>query len=281
MHEWLDRARWIETEAWTDIAGGAPEPLRRALGVDVFRWDGATLLRAQRLESILFNRVLGLETAGREELVLGRALECFARARVARFFVQAPHADARWAALMQRHALVAFHRPWVKLARGRSGPFVREGGVHEIAAARPSEASAWAQVLAGGLDIDDAGVALLAAVVERPGWVTLVARDGEEVVGAAAMFVRDGVASLTGAATRATHRRRGIQMALLARRVTMALDAGCSLITSETGIEVPGQPNSSCNNMMRCGLEIVGTVDNFTRPDTRWATRSLDGSSPR
>jgi GNAT superfamily N-acetyltransferase len=271
MHDWLDRARWIETEAWTDIAGGAPEPLRRVLGVDVVRWDGTTLLRAERLESILFNRVLGLETADDEEVVLARALERFAQARVTRFFVQAPHADAHWAALMQRHALVGFHRPWVKLARGRGGPVVRERCVHEIGAARPGEASAWAQVLAEGLDIDAAGIPLLAAVVGRPGWVTLVTRDAEEVVGSAAMFVRDGVASLTGAATRPTHRRRGIQMALLARRVAMALDAGCSLITSETGIEVPGQRNSSCNNMIRCGLEIVGTVDNYTRPETRWA----------
>jgi GNAT superfamily N-acetyltransferase len=274
MLEMLERARWIEAEAWTDVVAGAPADLSAALGLASVRWGAATLLRAARVDSLLFNRVLGIVDTGHDvEGIVAEAVRCFEVAGVRRYFVHAPAGDPRWAALMQRHGLVAFHRPWVKLVRGRQGPTVSSACALEIGACRPDEAQVWAQVLAEGLEIDDAGIVLLAAMVGRDGWTTLVARDGDEVVGAAAMFVRGETASLTGAATRPSHRRRGIQRALMARRVTMALDLGCVAVASETGIAVPDQPNSSCNNMMRCGLEIVGTVDNYGPPQTRWSRR--------
>jgi GNAT superfamily N-acetyltransferase len=266
----LESARWIEAEAWTDVAVGAPASLRDELGVDVVRWGETTLLRSTRARSVLFNRVFGLAGGGLQtESVLQRALECFERTRTERFFVHARADDAGASMLMLHHGLVRFRRPWVKLARGREGPVLSSDHALDIGLCRPNEAEAWAEVLTEGLETGDGGIPLLAATVGRPGWTALVARDGDEVVGAAAMFVRDGIASLTGASTRASHRRRGVQRALMARRILMALDLGCTLITSETGIEVPGQPNSSCNNMMRCGLRIVGTIDHYTRPDDR------------
>jgi GNAT superfamily N-acetyltransferase len=271
MHGSIERARWIEAAAWADVVEGASPLLQADLGLAVRRWGGTTLLRASRVDSLLFNRVLGLADAGPDAgSIVDEAIRCFEIAGVSRFFIHVPARAERWSRLLQHRGLAAFHRPWVKLVRGRAGPRVVGACELEIGATRVDEARAWAKLLTEGLEIGDAGIPLLAATVGRPGWTSLVARDGKEIVGAAAMFVRHGIASLVGASTHPEYRRRGIQHALVGRRVAMALDLGCTTIASETGIAVSGQPNSSCNNMRRCGMEIAATIDNYAWPNTAW-----------
>ncbi|MGW6427134.1 GNAT family N-acetyltransferase [Nocardia sp. NPDC055053] len=64
----------------------------------------------------------------------------------------------------------------------------------------------------------------------------LAFRDGEPA-GGASMRTDGGIAALAGAATLPTHRRRGVQTALLSARLTEAAAAGCDLavITTQPG----------------------------------------------
>jgi GNAT superfamily N-acetyltransferase len=70
--------------------------------------------------------------------------------------------------------------------------------------------------------------------------------------GGASMRLDDGVAQLTGAATLPASRRRGVQRALLERRLTDAGRAGCAIAVITT------QPGStSMQNAQRQGFELL------------------------
>ncbi|MEM7202381.1 MAG: GNAT family N-acetyltransferase [Planctomycetota bacterium] len=73
-----------------------------------------------------------------------------------------------------------------------------------------------------------------------------------QVAGAGSFRVTDGIAQLCGAATRAEFRRRGVQTALLARRLADAAASGADVAVVMT------QPGSkSQENMHRWGFEIL------------------------
>jgi hypothetical protein len=63
-----------------------------------------------------------------------------------------------------------------------------------------------------------------------------------------------------------SHRRRGGQQALLARRIVDAIDAGCTAIVSETGEPIADEPNPSLANLLRCGFKVVASRLNLPGP---------------
>jgi GNAT superfamily N-acetyltransferase len=78
-------------------------------------------------------------------------------------------------------------------------------------------------------------------------------RDGV-IVGGATMRIAEGVAQLTGAATTPSHRRRGVQTALLSLRLADAAAAGCDVAVITT------QPGSkSQQNAQRQGFDLLYT----------------------
>jgi ribosomal protein S18 acetylase RimI-like enzyme len=85
-----------------------------------------------------------------------------------------------------------------------------------------------------------------------PGFVQVIARRGGNVAGGASMRIDGDIAQLTGAATLPEHRRRGVQSALLARRLTLAADAGCGVAVVTTA---PG--SKSQQNVMRAGFSLL------------------------
>ncbi len=74
------------------------------------------------------------------------------------------------------------------------------------------------------------------------------------VAGGASMRITDGVAQLTGAATAPAHRRRGVQTALLAARLSDAAKAGCDIAVVTTA---PG--SKSQQNAQRQGFALLYT----------------------
>jgi hypothetical protein len=90
-----------------------------------------------------------------------------------------------------------------------------------------------------------------------PQWHHYLAYDGDEPVAVAAMFAQDGAAHLTDAATLSGFRRRGIQMAMIYRRVLDGLGMGCKWFTSETATPKPRHPLVSHRNLGRVGFEMA------------------------
>lgn len=84
------------------------------------------------------------------------------------------------------------------------------------------------------------------------GFTRYIATCGGEVAGAASMRVSAGLLQLTGAATLPAHRRKGVQTALLARRLADASRAGCDVAVMTT------QPASkSQQNAHRQGFDLL------------------------
>jgi GNAT superfamily N-acetyltransferase len=93
------------------------------------------------------------------------------------------------------------------------------------------------------------------------GFRRYVGRCGDEVAGAGGMRISEGVAQLCGAATLPSHRRRGVQTALLQRRLEDAAQAGCDIAVVTT------QPGSvSQENVQRQGFEMLYTRAVLVKP---------------
>jgi GNAT superfamily N-acetyltransferase len=118
-------------------------------------------------------------------------------------------------------------------------------------------------VVAGTLASDATGVvadAFSREVIETviddslcaAGFARYIAYERGTIAGGASMQRQDGIAVLTGSATRPQHRRRGVQAALLARRLADARDAGADLAIITTSPATQSQAN-----VMKLGFSLI------------------------
>ena len=79
-----------------------------------------------------------------------------------------------------------------------------------------------------------------------------------------ALFASEGAGWMTLGATRASHRGRGAQPALIAARLERAAALGCTLVVSETGAAGPEGPGPSYRNILDAGF-----AEAWDRPNLR------------
>jgi GNAT superfamily N-acetyltransferase len=103
--------------------------------------------------------------------------------------------------------------------------------------------------------------ALLEEMMGVPGFIRYLARVEGEAVGEAAMRIDGDLAQIAGAGTLPRARGRGVQKALLARRLADARAAGCTLAVVTTA---PG--TRSQDNVMRRGFELLYTRAILVKP---------------
>ena len=99
--------------------------------------------------------------------------------------------------------------------------------------------------------------------LRRPDWGAFAAWDGDRIVSASLLYVRDGTGHLVGAGTLPEDRGRGAQSALMKVRVDEAVRRGCTWVGTETGAETPESPNPSLHNMRRLGFTEVYARTNY------------------
>ena len=95
---------------------------------------------------------------------------------------------------------------------------------------------------------------ILSEFMVVPGFVRYLGRIGGQPVSGASMRLDEGLAQICGAGTLPAFRGRGMQKALLARRLADAQAAGCDLAVVTTA---PG--SRSQENVMRRGFELLYT----------------------
>jgi GNAT superfamily N-acetyltransferase len=214
-----------------------------------------------------FNKVAGVGFAGEPSATdLDEIEEAFA-ARGADVQIELSHlGDPRIAGLLtdRGYRLVSFENV-LGLALDREIEPVTPRGV-EVRRSGEDEFDTWLDVVADGFACPDTqGVpshenfprdvleraerAFAAAGVVR----YLALREGVPA-GGAGLHIADGVAQLAGSATAPSHRRRGIQSALLAARLMDAAVAGCdiALVTTQPG-------SQSQQNVQRRGFHLLYT----------------------
>lgn len=100
----------------------------------------------------------------------------------------------------------------------------------------------------------------LAGIV-HPDSVALGAFEGDRCIGGGFLDVSEGIATLWGAAVDAAYRRRGVQRALMTRRLALAREAGASLAFIETSSGGPTHRNAAA-----LGFTLAYTRALMTRP---------------
>ncbi|MGA8877031.1 MAG: GNAT family N-acetyltransferase [Candidatus Korobacteraceae bacterium] len=141
----------------------------------------------------------------------------------------------------------------------------------------PQTVRPWVQAIARGFSQDvDVAEEVFGGFAALPGALAFLARIEDTVVGGCGgrTIPEARIASLFGAATLPEYRCRGVQTALIARRLHEAAQAGCEYAVVSTN---PG--SGSQRNMERRGFRLAYTKVVMTRewPETAAPQDKLDG----
>ncbi|GAB7046376.1 GNAT family N-acetyltransferase [Catenuloplanes indicus] len=246
------------------IAEHAPAALRETLGLRATRVDGVTVLTV-RAGIPMFNRAIGFTapvTAG----LLDRILDVYraAGAPSAVLKLPPPLLPDDWAELCAARGLAPLPDS-VKVARSAAGPPRIRTGLRVGPVPADAEA-AWTDLVMSALDPVPHLADLLPGPGRDPRGHRFAAWDGGEMVAAAQLFTHGPAGVLKSGVTRASHRGRGAQSALIAARIAAARHAGCDWVVSETSAPEPGEHHTSLRNLERLGF--TRTYDYRT---VRWA----------
>lgn len=268
----LSRLESIESAAWRDLLEAAPPSERTRRGLWAETIGRATLIGAAGIDHPLFNRVIGL-SGSEGDVVAERVVESYRRAGVKRYFVHVPEGTSgdALAHALERQGLTRFHRAWIKLVRDAEPPRHVETEL-DIVRANITHRAEIGEILTSAFELPESAAFTMTSVVGRRDWHVYIARDGARIAAVGGVFVRGSAASVAFAATRPEYRRRGAQSALLAKRIRVAIDLGCDLMTSETGEAVPFEAQHSFDNMRRHGFRPAYRRENFCPVGVRWGS---------
>lgn len=245
-----------EALGWEDTVAAAPASYADEHSVRSWRVDGAVGFMFDNPPNPFFNRFHGLG-------ILAPATAPGVDAAIApwqgtgRTFIVHAAPDTSpldLAPLLEARGLKP-SRNWVKMVRGTEPPppVATNLRIDEVGA---DHAAAFAKIAAEAFDLPDI-IPWLAAMVGRAGWHTYLAFDGATPVACGLLRVDDGVGWLGTGGTLPSHRQRGAQGAIMARRIQDAIALGCRHLVTETGEELPDEPNPSYRNMIRTGFRLA------------------------
>jgi hypothetical protein len=154
---------------------------------------------------------------------------------------------------------------WMRFVRDAHPPRFKVAADVEVVALDGSEADApFGSIAALGFGLPAWAASLFAGLPALPDWRCYLALVDGEPQACAAMLLDGEVAELGVMATLEGGRRRGCQLALLARRIEDAAAAGARTLFVETGVRVPGRPSTSYANVLRAGFEEAYVVSGWT-----------------
>ena len=246
----------IEAHSGAAFHRGAPSEYAAKLGIGTENIGSATLLSVRKSNSLYFNRVLGLGLASQTNMKqIEQILDYYAGQKIKRFAIDLsplakPNRIVDW--LEQR----GFHESEGTAKMYRDGSPVRnENPDFRIKRVNATQASNWFAVMSKVFTQFRSRREWFEARFRVSQWHHHLAFDSDESVAVAAMYVQDGAAHLTDAATLSGFRRRGIQKAMIHQRMLDGLGLGCSWFTSETAAPKPRNPLISHRNLCRVGFE--------------------------
>ena len=148
------------------------------------------------------------------------------------------------------------HNHWIRLWRDGAAP-VEGAPDPRVRSMGREHAEAFARTDAEAFGYPATIVPWIAATVGLPGFRHWAAFDGDEPAGFGALYVSGDLGWLGFASTKPSHRRQGMQSALIATRLRAAAELGCRLVSVETGDDTPEKPNPSTHNLVRMGFGIA------------------------
>ena len=248
----------IEAHSGAAFHRSAPAEYAAKLGIEATNIGSATLLSTRKSNSLYFNRVIGLGLASHATLgLIEQILNHYAERKIKRFAVELsplakPNEIVTWLEQSGFHGSKGAAKMW------RDGsPIQNEHTDFDIKRIDATAAPDWFTVMSTVFTQFRSRRQWYEARFNVPQWHHYLAYDDDEPVAVAAMYLQDGAAHLTDAATLSGFRRRGIQKGMIHRRVVDGLKLGCNWFTSETVVPKPRNPLISHRNLRRSGFEMA------------------------
>jgi hypothetical protein len=235
-----------EVDAWANYFLCAPPEFARPFRLEVKRIGSIWVTMIPALDSAFFNRILGLGVGEpATEVMLDEAIAVLQKAGCQNYMAQVspfaqPAEIPEWLAV---RALKP-SRNWAKVYRGNQAAPVIPTNLR-VEKVGKEQADAFADVV-------------LPAFEMPPALCPLV-----KPVAAAAMYVKGEVGWLGFGSTLKKYRKRGGQGAMFTRRIQDGLALGCKWFVTETGEDIPEDPNPSYHNMLRSGFQLAYLRRNY------------------
>jgi GNAT superfamily N-acetyltransferase len=248
----------VEAAAFRDVYEAGPPTLSERHGFAVAVIGRAVCGAAHALAGVRdLNRVVGADAGTDLDAVLDfyDGLE--------HIVAESPGADGLRGKLLERgytatYAWRKFVRPADSEASARTDLRLETVG--------PDRAHDFAEPVREGFGMPAFMEGFRAFLPGRAGWTCIVGYEGDEPVSAGALYVDGDVGWLGMGATKPEARGHGGQSAILAARIRLAAEAGCTTVTTETGVREPGMPERSYRNILRSGFEEAYVRPNWASP---------------
>lgn len=262
----LELLEHIEREAWLDMFAAAPPAFVAGAGLASHRGADVAAFAIKAAPAVQFNRAQvaapDLLSDADLDILLGW-LEGHCGP------VWALQTVADESGRLAERGLAATGS-WTKFQRSCADPLEPVTDLR-IEVAGPDRAQDFGGAVQQGFGAPPPFALWAGALAGRPRWTAYVAYDGAMPVAAAALFMANGIGWLGMGCCLPSHRGRGAQSALLARRIADAGRAGMTRVVTETGTPPPSeeQAHPSFRNIRRAGFVPAYERLNFqrSRPD--------------
>lgn len=246
----IQRVDSVETESFISLYAAA-----EAWGTGSHTIDGVTAVWSGQDDDPSFSCVLNLANATQPERTLER-LEQTVRERGGLVFGVDTHPDLDQRLSEDRLQQLGFERDcqeciWaLDLSAGFSAG--NTPADISIVEAGPADREVFARTLNQGWNLPEQAARgyIFAQGIGLSGWHQYMAYVEGKLAGIAVLFIHDRVADCFLSATLPDFRGKGIQTALIERRLNDGFRAGCNLATSQTVVH-----NASPRNMARRGFQ--------------------------
>ena len=248
----------IEAFSGASFHRSAPSEYAAELGIATETIRPVTLLSARKSNNLYFNRVLGLGLTSPATIEqLEQIADYYSVRKIKRFAIElSPLAEPTHLQAWLSERGFQPSEGSAKLWRG-DAPIEEVHTDFHIKRIDATEATEWFTVMSTVFSQFRSRKAWYEARVNAVGRYHYLAYDGDEAAAVAAMYIQDGAAHLTDAATLSKFRRRGVQKAMISRRVSDGLQLGCRWFTSETAAPKPRNPLVSHRNLRRTSFEVA------------------------
>lgn len=256
-----------EIVAWRSMFQSPAPDVAARLGIGCFEQAGAIMAWNRAAPVPMLNRVLAL---GVFEPATDQVIDAFLARSIAervRCEVQVapatepPDLAARLAARGMRTTL-DWLMHYYTLDAPPPAPVLPVGYSIEVVTA--ANAAIWADAFLRGWDFPPRAasgpLAIMVGLVDRPGWTCFAAihKPSGSIAGCGALFIDNGVAGLYSDGVPKEHRRRGLQVALIAARLEEAYRQGCTIACTQTLADHVAQ-----RNMARAGFRVAYRRPNY------------------
>ncbi|HMN27755.1 MAG TPA: GNAT family N-acetyltransferase [Caldilineaceae bacterium] len=241
----------------------APPEFAAQYGLSQHEIGGATAFCIEKLPSPVFNRVIGLGLRQPATEAMIDALIAFYERAQTSFGISVSVA-ARPAQLPAWLLARGFQcgDNWAKMIRNADPPTQIDATLR-IERINESKAALYATFIRTGFQLPAWYGSLCERLIEQPNVYAYLAFMEDVPVGTGTLLVSDRVGTLYNGVTQPAYRRRGVQQALMVRRIQDGIGLGCRWFTTETIEDTPEKPNPSYHNMVRSGFQLAYLRPNY------------------